>query len=108
MTLLVQSGGLRFLAYRIMGSSSWIDLSTPPTSATIGLMNPIRTGWIFPIPMHLVDQVKQNLNMDVRLGVLEKVEGQNNHEMYVTYDYCIKKMWKSLYIHRLYEVEQRV
>ena len=37
-------------------------------------LDPIRMGRIYPIPIHLVDRVKKDLDTDVTLGILEKVE----------------------------------
>ena len=50
----------------------------------------IRTTMIFAIPIHMVDQVKKDLDKDIRLGILEKVEGQDNHSD----GYSSKKIWQ--------------
>ena len=48
-----------------------------------GSIEPIRISRIFPIPIHIVDQVKKDLDTDIRLGILEKVEGQDNHHTWL-------------------------
>ena len=47
-------------------------------------IEPIRTSRIFAIPIYMVDDVKKDLDTDVRLGILEKVEGQENHDTWLS------------------------
>ena len=45
---------------------------------------PVKTSRIFSIPLHMVDRVKSDLYTDVRLGILEKLEGQDNHDTWLS------------------------
>ena len=59
-------------------------------------INPICTSRIFAIPLHMVDQVKKDLDTDVRLGILEKVEGQGNHSTWLSPMLIVPKRRESL------------